>query len=200
MMITQATKLSWLVREMRRTRGQEWLSALPIEVVQPLLFGVVATAKWIATVRPELLQQDRLSIAVGGGEYDLVDHGAFWSLIDSLLNKPRGWSRIDLIVPADTKMIVEGIAPRIAQSSVSVIRADEPRDVDPKRQATWDLVTIPTAVPLALTASLDQPERSLWPALENGASLLFGLRRRWEAWLFHRIQPCRQLAAHPPSA
>ena len=193
MIVTQATNVAWLARELRRKRGYEWLRGLDVGSLSKMIGGVVATARWIAVHGGDLLTKDHVTIAVAGGEYDLVDNGAFWSVLDALLDKPSGWAAVDLVVSEGSRVMGSGMAPLSAKKNVRVLRLGEPKNASTEVQASWDLVTVPTAVPLALTALLDQPEKSLWPALENGASLLVGLRRPWETWLFEGSALCCSL-------
>lgn len=175
-MIKKHHKLSYLRKDLARSRNAAWLSQLPGEMIDACLCGQAGLAAWITTHRPELLTRSSIGVLVMAGTVlDVVDHAGWWSLLTTMLDKPPGWARITVIYPESLGKIKSlGVVPSSVSQQITLIRGDLSA-MDKIPAEGIDLVYLPISSPTCLKVVLGNNQHHLWKYLEKDASLVVGL-------------------------
>lgn len=184
MLIAEARNLQWIARRLRRESGLAWLRTFPAEHLSTLLVAPMAVARWIWRERPDLLERERLSLAVAANGLDLFAGGAMWHLLSVALGKPASWARVKLVASARIETPGAELAREFHERGIiSIVRSEQLTLLPAEVQRTWDIAFLPASFACGLVNSLASSDGTLWPLLESGGTILQGVRHRWETWI-----------------
>jgi hypothetical protein len=188
-MIESNRNFRFLIRNLRTIPACRWLAPLPADTIEGPLFGPAALASWVAEKHRVLLDKPSIGVLVLGNFLDAVDEGRWWSLLPTMLGKPSGWARVEVVVATEEAREARSfgrIAPlslatsKVTCGDLSVLTQMPPDGID--------IVFCPMTDGRFFCQALLNDVGHGWAFLESGAMVVAAIPQMED------VETCQQLA------